>query len=516
MELFKKFQNRIYNFGKSFDCIKASGPDTQRFLNGQLTNDVSSLEDGKFQLQARLDRSGKLKSFFYLLKESEAFYLIVPKELKADLKEDLEKFIIMDDVELDNFESEIWLRWSFYREEINSNTFSGTLAEAPCFLSFKKPEGDHLIDLDEECFTNLMIIQGEPVWNVTAKANQLVTDTIVNLNGVSLSKGCFLGQETVSKIETRRGGAYFPVLLSGENISGLNPGVIKVNDKKAGEILWTGLIGNQEVVVASLLRDFRVEGRSFDFSASGDSFKGTVKYIPYYKEISKSDLAESLYEHAVKTFQETNEETAIKEFEEILKIDPSNEDSFEAIGVIFGRMEKFKEGIEFMDKVLEANPDSVMAHTNKSLFYMRLGEIEKAEEEKAQATVKSFSQFGKDAQEKKKIEEMKKQEEDEINRRFGMFQQVLEIDPEDSLANYGLADIYFQRGEPQKSIPLLEKVLETDPKYSVGYLLLGKCLIEISEPEKAKEVFEKGIEVASKLGDLMPANEMQAKLVSLN
>ena len=179
-------------------------------------------------------------------------------------------------------------------------------------------------------------------------------------------------------------------------------------------------------------------------------------------------------------------------------------------------MEKYVEGITFMDKVLSANPDSVMAHTNKSLFYMRMGEIEKAEEEKAQATVKSFGSFGKEAEKKRKEEEFKKQELAEIERRFDMFNQVLEIDPEDSLANYGLADIFFQRGEPIKSIPLLEKVLSENEKYSVGYLLLGKCYLELDQLDQAREVFEKGISIASTQGDLMPANEMQAKLTALS
>lgn len=516
MELYKRLQNRCYNLGKDFGCLIANGPDAQRFLNGQLTNDVTLLEVGQFQLQSRLDRAGKLQSFFYLARGKEDYYLLIPKDLKVTLKEDLERFIIMDDLELQDKELDTWLHWTFYNVDSKENTFKGMIAGAPCLLSFEKPSEVDLLELKQESFENFMVIQGEPVLNKTAKINQLVTDTIVNLNGVSLSKGCFLGQETVSKIETRRGGAYFPVILVGNHLPNVSSGIVKVDGRKAGEILWNGLIDEERIIVASLLRDYRVEGRLFKFSLEEDDFNGTVKYIPYYATQSKSELAESLYEHAVKVFQETDEQTAIKEFEEILKIDPLNEDSFEAIGVIFGRMEKFKEGIDFMNRVLDANPDSVMAHTNKSLFYMRLGEIEKAEEEKAQATVKSFGQFGKEAQEKKKLEELKKQEEAEINRRFGMFQQVLEIDPEDALANYGLADIYFQRGEPLKSIPLLEKVLESDPKYSVGYLLLGKCLIETKNTQRAKEVFEKGIEVASKLGDLMPANEMQAKLVSLN
>lgn len=146
---------------------------------------------------------------------------------------------------------------------------------------------------------------------------------------------------------------------------------------------------------------------------------------------------------------------------------------------------------------------------------MKLGRIEEAEEEKAQATVKSFSQFGKEAQTKREQEEKKIAEEAELDRRMGMFKEVLGIDPEDELANYGLADVYYHKGQYQDSIPLLEKVLIVNEKYSVAYLLLGKAYLKEGELSKAKNIFEKGIVVASSQGDLMPANEMQSKLLEI-
>jgi tetratricopeptide (TPR) repeat protein len=46
---------------------------------------------------------------------------------------------------------------------------------------------------------------------------------------------------------------------------------------------------------------------------------------------------------------------------------------------MLGRIERFEEAITWMDKLLSVNPQSVMAHTNKSLFLMKLGKIEEAE-----------------------------------------------------------------------------------------------------------------------------------------
>ncbi|MCF8058015.1 MAG: tetratricopeptide repeat protein [Bacteriovoracaceae bacterium] len=522
MVLYNQIDRKYISLVDEFDLLKVVGEDSSRFLSGQLTNNLDDIENGQFQLQARLDRGGKLKSFFYLLRDELDFYILILKDFTKELQEDLQKYIIMDDVEITCCEREIWLVFSAYenpkKEFELERVFSGSYGFYPAFLTFDKPDTSNLTPILKEDFNVWSILQGEPVNGVTAQVDVLVTDTIVNLQGVSLDKGCYLGQETVSKIETRRGGAYFPVLLnvSAGDFEKLRIGeVLKIADRKAGVVLWKGGFNEEKIVIVSLIRDFRIEGRCLDLNINSNKISGTVAYLPFYKFAGKVALVEDLYEEAVKTFHGEDDLGAIEKFEEILKIDPMNEDSFEAIGVIFGRMEKFEEGISFMDEVLKANPDSVMAHTNKSLFYMRLGEIEKAEEEKAQATVKTFGSFGKEAERKKLEEEKEKQAQADIQRRFEMFNQVLEIDPDDSLANYGLADIYYQRGDSVKSIPLLLKVISENQKYSVGYLLLGKCYLELNKMKEAKEIFEKGILVASAQGDLMPANEMQAKLTSL-
>ena len=54
-----------------------------------------------------------------------------------------------------------------------------------------------------------------------------------------------------------------------------------------------------------------------------------------------------------------------------------------------------------MDDLLQVDPESIMAHTNKSLYLMKLGKIEEAEKEKDLATVKSFKKAGQDAKNKK-------------------------------------------------------------------------------------------------------------------
>jgi tetratricopeptide (TPR) repeat protein len=93
-----------------------------------------------------------------------------------------------------------------------------------------------------------------------------------------------------------------------------------------------------------------------------------------------------------------------------------------------------------------------------------------------------------------------------------MFIKVLEIDPDDTLANYGLGSIAVEKGEWESARSYLEKVLEHDPKYSVAYLALGKALKGLGLYEEAKSILTEGIKVSAGKGDLMPANQMQQEL----
>ena len=198
-----------------------------------------------------------------------------------------------------------------------------------------------------------------------------------------------------------------------------------------------------------------------------------------------------------------------------IDIDPKNPDNFESLGVLLGRNNKFEEAISLMDKLLTIEPDSVMAHTNKSLYLMKVGKIEEAEQEKAMATVSSFKAFGKEASAKRLIEEEHQKKIKDLERKESMFKQVIEIDNIDIIANFGMGEICFQRKKFLEARRYLEIALKTDSKHSRAYLVLGKVLQALNLAQEASVIYQKGIKVASTKGEMMPANEMQSLLVSI-
>ena len=96
-----------------------------------------------------------------------------------------------------------------------------------------------------------------------------------------------------------------------------------------------------------------------------------------------------------------------------------------------------------------------------------------------------------------------------------MFEQVLEIDPDDLVANFGIGKALLESGKAEDAIKYLKKCLDVKKDYTVAYLQLGLALMKSNNSAQAKEIFKAGIECAIRNGDLMPKSEMERHLEEL-
>lgn len=486
--------------------FKVTGPDRESFFQGQTTNDLLALGNNTFQLNSRIDRAGKIQFFFLLMKSDDCLYLLFPNDVAKEAVLEFEKFIIMDDVEIHPCENRATFLIGANLED--QKGFRSFLYGVPAVITTEEIDSN-LKELTDREKKTLSIIFGWPTWGEDVKAGQLINNTLLNELAVSYTKGCFLGQETISKVHNGRGATYFPIKLNLNTSEKLELGPYEIDSRKGGEVL---AICDDSIMV-NVFREFRIENKEFEIRQNEKSYK--VKFENYDSNLSNENFANILYLKAVEIFQNNDEQRAIDFLKAVIKLDPSFSDAYESLGVIYGRLGKFQMGIDLMDQLLVVDESSVMAHTNKSLFLMNLGKIEEAEEEKGHATFKSFAMYGKEAEEKKEQEAQRAEKETEMKRRESMFKQVLEIDGDDTIANFGMADIYFYRSEYDVAEKHLRKVLSVDEKYSTAYSLLGKTLEILNKTSEAKEIYIKGISIASAKGELMPANEMQARLVKL-
>jgi folate-binding Fe-S cluster repair protein YgfZ/Tfp pilus assembly protein PilF len=508
MFLSKKLQHIRYgqvHHNLNLSCLKLNGRDTASFLNKQTITNLVQLQDHSFHSTALLDISGRILSHFLLLKENDyQFNILVQAEFIEQTLERLEKFLISEDVQIIRSDDSYYAIWGLV--ESYPEGFHGRLYNEDCCITKIPPK--HLESITKEDLDLMRFFSGEPILGEEISSGDLLTNTFLVNTDLSLKKGCYPGQETVSKILNNKGAAYFPVCL--RTSEEYKEDIIRIGEKKIGTIKKKFKIDNQYYYYANVTREYQVN--NLEFEVQGIAFQ--VKYFPLYSNDMASKVAD-LYYSAIDEFQKDHIEEAIKQLELVIKLDPNYEDAYESLGVIYGRIGDNHKAIKLMQKLATINPLSVMAHTNLSLYYMKIGDKETAENHKALATLKQFEVLGLEAEKKEKEKQRQQQEQAEQVRKEGMFKAVLEIDDMDALANFGLGEIEYNRGNYMASEKYLNCAIKTDPKYSVAYLALAKTLKASAQLDKLKEVIKKGIEVATKNGDLMPANEMQVILSQL-
>ncbi|HYF48247.1 MAG TPA: tetratricopeptide repeat protein [Planctomycetota bacterium] len=349
---------------------------------------------------------------------------------------------------------------------------------------------------------------------------------------VSYSKGCYLGQEVIARIRTYgsvpwvlRGLVFLtsapapvPQGERGEQIPPPHSDVILEDGKKAGT--WASRafspVLNAPVALAYLDRTNRTPGTILKIRMSDGSIASArVQLLPFYKASDLKSRVAFLHDRAIRLFSDGKDDEAITMLEQALRLDPTFSDGYEALGVILGRSGRFNDAIEIFKRLEEVAPDEPMVHTNLSLYYMKIGDKEKAEEEKARATVKQFSRFGNLAKEQEREKQEREAKRGDALRKKAMFEEVLGIDPEDPIALFGLGNALSTLEQWSDAEAALAKACAVQKDNSAAYLAHGKALEMLNRNADALAVYKTGMAVASKKGDLMPLKEMERRSLLL-
>ena len=508
-----------------WSLIEVTGRHRERFLGSQVTSDVSGLAEGESQLSALLDRSGRLQAFFYLRKRSEAIDLLVPDEIAEHCLERFVSHIIADDVELarcDVGEMRLVLGPAAPAYPPADDCFPITGWGSVGFVTWGEG-GMDLPGISADELGKRRVLGGPPEWDREVRANQLINETALLDTAVSFDKGCYLGQETVAKVSSHRGAVRGPVLLElkepvddAERLVGMRFGVGE--RARAGEVLshaqWEGSTWLQ----VSLHRELRIVGRTLDCVFGDDqAVEGVIHRIPLLQAPRPEEMADRLTVAASAAFADDETDRALELLERAVAICPSHADAFESLGVILGRLGRHEEAIERMRRLLEIDPSSIMGHSNLSLFFNQLGDKEQAEHHLAMATrismggsavIESPDQAGADSAEAEA-------DEADRRRREGMFLQVLEIDPDDALAHFGMGELLVERGGFEDAVDHLQRAIVSEPTHSAAILALGQAFEGLGDQGKALETYERGVEIAAKKGDHATAQKIQERLNAL-
>jgi folate-binding protein YgfZ len=208
----------------------ATGGDRVRFLNGMLSQDITSIHEGESQYSTQLDRKGHILADLYVMVLPDFIVLDTAEGCDESVFEILDKHLIADDVALEN-RSAAWSQLAFegpgvpqvsgipalakgeVREEGELLWLAGgTLSAAGVKLmgpldavaarAAELAEGAGLGELSQEHAEIVRLEAGLPVFGVDMGVRNFPAEAQI-LQAVSFTKGCYIGQEIVARIDSR-------------------------------------------------------------------------------------------------------------------------------------------------------------------------------------------------------------------------------------------------------------------------------------------------------------------------
>ena len=189
--------------------LRLTGADRLRFLNGQVTQDIKKLPPGHAVRSAITSSKGRLEADLHIAATPDSLLLETDFSLRESIRSRIEKFIVADDVTIEDISSSYTLA--------HYTALSAPPADAPKdALSFLcprfresgldlwipttspwRPKSTPLSDWEP-----LRIARGLPLWGVDVGPDTLPPEAGFESDAISSTKGCYIGQEVISRLRS--------------------------------------------------------------------------------------------------------------------------------------------------------------------------------------------------------------------------------------------------------------------------------------------------------------------------
>lgn len=196
------------HFTFSKGLIKLSGKDVLDLLNRLSTNIVNPLEVNNYVNTVLLNEKGRIVDIVTILNFGNYFYLVTSGIYLHKVKDYLDKYIIMDDVIIDEIKSNVKVDWikkdiasvnTEFNNEENLITYSDN-------LFFDKEVKIYLQETDfTESNTEYDKFRIERLIPVAPnEINEEINPLECGLKDlISFTKGCYIGQEVIARLDSQ-------------------------------------------------------------------------------------------------------------------------------------------------------------------------------------------------------------------------------------------------------------------------------------------------------------------------
>jgi folate-binding protein YgfZ len=207
-------------WGSFFDLsnrtkLRLTGVDRVRFLNGQITNDVSKASKSSAIAACVLNAKGKLNAHIFVSVAADCIFIDGDASLHEALTARLDRYIIADDVQIEDVSGQFSL---FHVLGGTKSDMPGRVVSADRFFL---PGFDVWLDAkqheqvkaalaaahtfcDSACAEVLRIEQGVPTWGRELTEEIIPVEANLEQTCVDYNKGCYIGQEVISRMKMSR------------------------------------------------------------------------------------------------------------------------------------------------------------------------------------------------------------------------------------------------------------------------------------------------------------------------
>jgi tetratricopeptide (TPR) repeat protein len=96
--------------------------------------------------------------------------------------------------------------------------------------------------------------------------------------------------------------------------------------------------------------------------------------------------------------------------------------------------------------------------------------------------------------------------------RLAVLQSMVEANPSDAFARYGLAMEFSRAGELETAVSHFAALLAQNPDYVAAYFHGGQTLEKLDRIDEARDYYRRGIEATHRNGDVKTRSELKAAL----
>jgi tRNA-modifying protein YgfZ len=198
-------------FGRT--TLRLTGDDRLRFLNGQITNDVRKAGEAVAVEACVLNAKGKTNAHIFVSAGSECFWVDADPELREALPARLERYVIADDVQIEDVTDRFSIFHVLSRTAPNLSD-----CRIVSVRRFVEPGWDIWTDsavhddvshqlsstfnlIDSAVAEVMRIEQGIPRWGRELTDEIIPIEANLEQRAVHYEKGCYIGQEVISRIK---------------------------------------------------------------------------------------------------------------------------------------------------------------------------------------------------------------------------------------------------------------------------------------------------------------------------